>query len=166
MGAAGGGGETRGTARAAETTPPPAAIAAIIAAAAAAAAAAAVAAAAAAATAYSTTHAVATASVTPTKVGGGATAKFGGDDGLDGLIARLNYWAGHYKAHNGDEKRMQESEWERGILDPGVVFGFFVGWGSEPGRRRLTRPRRERVREKEKDHLPASITLYTGMPFI
>ena len=91
--------------------------------------------------------------------------KSGGDDDLDGLIARLDYWAGHYKAPNDEEKRRQESEWERGRVDPGVAFGFFVCWGSEPGRRRLTRPRRERVREKEKHHLPASIMLYTGMYF-
>ena len=48
------------------------------------------------------------------------------------------YWARHSKAAHGDEKRRQESEWEGGRLDPGVVLGFFVGWGSEPGRRRLT----------------------------
>ena len=51
-----------------------------------------------------------------------------------GLITRLDFWAGHYKAPNGDEKRRQESEWERRRFGAGVVFGFFAGPGEQHGR--------------------------------
>ena len=81
----------------------------------------------------------------------------GGDDGFDGLIATSENWAGHYKVPHGDEQRRQESVWEIGGLDPGVVFGCFEGWGSEPGRRRLTRPRRECVGGKETITYPRAL---------
>ena len=38
--------------------------------------------------------------------------------------------------------------------------------GSETGRRRLIRLRRDRVREKQNNHLPASITLDSGTYFL
>ena len=50
---------------------------------------------------------------------------------------------------------------EGGFILEGVRL--LRGLESEPGRRPLTRPMRECVREKEKHHLPASIRLHTGM---
>ena len=44
----------------------------------------------------------------------------------------------------------------------GDMVGIFGSWGKESCRRRLTRPRREQVREKENYHLPAKIILDTN----
>ena len=57
---------------------------------------------------------------------------------------------------NGEEDGKRESEREKGWSGVGVMFGIFGGWGKGPDGRRLTRPRRERERERFKitRHLP------------
>ena len=48
--------------------------------------------------------------------------------------------------------REQESDWKREGIGTGWSFSTFGGWGHEPPGRRLTRPRRTRVREKRSPH--------------
>ena len=57
---------------------------------------------------------------------------------------------------SGEEDGKRESEREKGWSGVGVMFGIFGGWGKGPDGRRLTRPRRERERERFKitRHLP------------
>ena len=45
---------------------------------------------------------------------------------------------------------MKKREWERAGIGTGVRVSTFVDWGVEPDGRRLTSPRRERLRENEK----------------
>ena len=44
----------------------------------------------------------------------------------------------------------KEDAKKRTGIGTGCMVSIFGSWEKEPGRRRLTRPRRERVREKEK----------------
>ena len=57
---------------------------------------------------------------------------------------------------NGEEEGKRESEREKEWSGVGGVYSIFGGWGKEPDGRRLTRPRRERERDRFKitRHLP------------
>ena len=86
--------------------------------------------------------------------------------GLGALIARsdpFGTWCGvrDDAGEHGDEDLNKRTG-----ISTGYMVSIFGGWAKEPGCRRPTRPRRERVREKENRHPPASIMLDTGTSFI
>ena len=51
-------------------------------------------------------------------------------------------------AQEGGEHERQESNWKREGIGTGWSFSIFGGWGHETPGRRITCPRRTRVREK------------------
>ena len=51
-------------------------------------------------------------------------------------------------AQEGGEHERQESDWKREGIGTGWSFSIVGAWGHETPGRRLTRPRRTRVREK------------------
>ena len=67
---------------------------------------------------------------------------------LGGRARAGSFAFGKREPKGGQSDREQESDWKREGIGTGWSFSTFGGWGHETPGRRLTRPRRTRVRNK------------------
>ena len=63
---------------------------------------------------------------------------------------RLNLFGTCRDVRDDEGEHGDEDLKKRTGIRTGYMVSIFGRWGKEPGRRRLTSPRRERVRKKEK----------------